>query len=146
MASTLIGGSIREAITGKRNPVMERGPKRLRFASYNSRGFNQEKAAFVHELMNEHCDVLLLQEHWRFDEDIPSMGAMIGDVNVYGSSGMPSDRLVLGRPYGGCAVVVKKSLQCCVEPLACCNGRLFSFILKFSDGVKSSHPLYIHAY
>ena len=123
---------------------MDRRRKRLRFASYNSRGFNKEKAAFIHELMSEHCDILLLQEHWRFEEDIPSMSAMIGDVNVFGTSGMPSDRLVLGRPYGGCAVVVNKTLQCRVEPLQCSNRRLFSFILTLSDETKLlMHSIYM---
>ena len=64
------------------------------------------------------------------------MAVQIGDVNVYGVSGMPNDRLVQGRRYGGCAVVVRASLKCNIEPIRGDNRRLFSFIICLPCGSK----------
>ncbi|ELU10734.1 hypothetical protein CAPTEDRAFT_204263 [Capitella teleta] len=67
---------------------------------------DEQKADYVCELMTKDgVDILLIQEHLLFDEDIPSMACMIEDVNVYGVTGMPENRLVSGRRYGDCAVV-----------------------------------------
>lgn len=64
-----------------------------------------------------------------FDDDIPLMARLIGDVNVYGVSGMPDNHLVAGRRFGGCAVVVTTRLKCLIEPIASVNRRLFSFVI-----------------
>ena len=41
--------------------------------------------------------------------------------SVHGVSGMPSNQLIHGRPYGGCAIAFKRSLNAKVTPLATIN-------------------------
>ncbi|ELU11728.1 hypothetical protein CAPTEDRAFT_198598 [Capitella teleta] len=91
-----------------------------------------QKADYVCELMTKHgVDILLIQEHWLFDGDIPSMARMIGDVNAYGVSEMPENKLVSGRRYGGWAVVVSSRLKCVTQPIVSANRRLFSFSITY---------------
>ncbi|ELU14618.1 hypothetical protein CAPTEDRAFT_211054 [Capitella teleta] len=42
----------------------------------------------------------------------------IGDVNFTGVSGMDPDELLIGRPYGGCAISVKSSMKCKFVPIS----------------------------
>jgi hypothetical protein len=58
------------------------------------------------------CDVLLLQEHWYSESELQRIADSIGDVLVCGVSPMPEHELLMGRPYGGCALVMKRSMNC----------------------------------
>jgi hypothetical protein len=44
-------------------------------ATYNCRGYNQFKEAFVRQLLSE-CNVLCLQEHWLSEAQIPILSAI----------------------------------------------------------------------
>ena len=107
---------------------------RLSFASYNCRGINDQKVDYVRELMNVH-DVLFIQEHWRLDEGLSLLERQLQVANVFGKSGMDATCMLTGRPFGGCAVLVKKTLQCTVSPIDTNNRRLFSCILRFPNDI-----------
>ena len=49
-------------------------------------------------------------------------------VNV---GGMESTSLVLGRPYGGCSILFRKSVMPCITPLASCSERFCELQLMF---------------
>ena len=106
----------------------------LSFASYNCRGINDHKVDYIRELMNEH-DVLFIQEHWRLDEGLSLLECQLQVANVFGKSGMDATRMLTGRPFGGCAVYVKKTLHCTVSPVDTNSRRLFSCILRFPNDV-----------
>ncbi len=78
----------------------------LRLISYNCRGWNSGHLA-VNDLLKT-CDICLIQEHWLQHVQLNL------NVNIYfmsvGISGMDSSRLLLGRPFGGCAILFRKSL------------------------------------
>ena len=79
------------------------------------------------------CDILLVQEHWLLDCDIGEFTQFIDDVNVHGVSGMDNDVLLTGRPYGGCAIVYRKSLNCSVTPIICKSRRVCAVMLNFNS-------------
>ena len=113
--------------------MAERSLDRLRLASYNCRGVNAMKIDYISELMTD-CEILCLQEHWLLDEGLTLMEHQLKTIHVFGKSGMDAKRLLVGRPFGGCAVLVKKSLQCTVSPVDTSSRRLFSCIFHFPNG------------
>jgi hypothetical protein len=72
-----------------------------------------------------------LQEHWGFADQLPSLEKQIGGIHVFGKSGMDETQHLMGRPHGGCAVVVRHSLKCVVQPIDSPCKRLFSCIVRF---------------
>ena len=73
------------------------------------------------------CDILLIQEHWLFQDDIVTLVNNIDNVSGYGVSGMDHNVLL----YGGCAIIVNNSLPGQFEPLHI-NSRCHGGILKLS--------------
>ena len=76
----------------------------LRIATYNSRGHGVDRISYIQSLML-HNDVVLIQEHWYNDANINQLESLISGISVIGISGMKEDELLIGRPYGGCAIL-----------------------------------------
>jgi len=45
-------------------------------------------------------DILFLQEHWYFDNEINSLESSVGNILVFGISGMDNDEILIGRSHG----------------------------------------------
>lgn len=88
----------------------------LSIVSYNSQSLGAGRVEYISELVTKH-DFTFLQEHWLLNAQIPSIESKIPNVSVHGVSGMPDAELLHGRPYGGCAILWKKSLSCKVSPV-----------------------------
>jgi exonuclease III len=84
----------------------------------------------------ENCDIMLVQEHWLLDCDVGEFTKFINDVNVHGISGMDNNVLLTGRPFGGCAIVYRKSLNCSVTPILCKSRRVCAAMLNFNSMTK----------
>lgn len=85
-------------------------PLRLITYTYKYRSWNN-RSSFVADLLPS-CDIILIQEHWLFCENLHALN--ISDQFVYTAiSGMDSNNLQTGRPFGGCTV----SLYSTVSPL-----------------------------
>ena len=106
----------------------------LRLCTYNSRGAAADRIAYINRLL-QNCDVLLIQEHWLYQDDLHKLCAD-ADHLVTGVSAMDAGQLRLGRPHGGCAVLYKKSLNCTVSPLETKSRRLHACILTLSSGLQ----------
>ena len=78
----------------------------------------------------ENSDVVFLQEHWLFPSDLPSLNNIHPDFISFGVSAMdPSTMLMSGRPYGGVAVLWRKSLTHLVKPLTYDDDRILGLEL-----------------
>ena len=104
----------------------------LTLCTFNCRGHRQDKIDYVKKIMTS-CDVLFLQEHWLFTENVPFFVEKIGNVNVHATSGMDETQLLIGRPYGGCAILWKKSLNCVFSPIDTGNKRIVAGALSFHN-------------
>ena len=91
--------------------------------SYNCRGLNPAKICYVKELLDQ-CDILLVQEHWQLDNGISRLQSTFSDHYVFATCGVVQDELLLGRPYGGCAILVNKRIQCTVKHIVTDCSRL----------------------
>jgi hypothetical protein len=100
--------------------------------SLNCRGFNATKEIYINHLLNQ-CDILFLQDHWLSEKQLH----VIGDVNsefIYAAvSGFGNDAVLTGRPFGGCAILLRKSLAISFKQLECESRRLLAILLEFND-------------
>jgi hypothetical protein len=101
----------------------------IRIASYNCRGAFGASLLFINYLVSQ-CDVLLIQEHWGLTDQMRDLESRLDNARVYGKSGMDESQPLVGRPHGGCAVIVRKDLKCSVEPVTTMNKRLFSCLIR----------------
>jgi len=116
------------------NPLKMAGS--LRICSWNSRGHAADRLAHVDELM-QCCDVLLVQEHWLFDFELHKLTTNSAfDLAVYGVSGMDAHKPLVGRPFGGCAIIHKTELRCTVTPICVDSRRLFACIIDIPECCK----------
>ena len=81
---------------------------KLRVCSYNCKNI-QTSIGIVQDLCSHH-DVILLQEHWLCKDDLSSLAIIHTDFAGHGISAMENDKLLTGRPYGGVAILWRKSL------------------------------------
>ena len=108
------------------NPIKQ---TELKICSFNMHGFNNG-VSMTNLLCNNH-DLIFLQEHWLIADDLSKLNSINSNFCSFGLSSMnhkiASDILV-GRPFGGVAVLWKKSLSCRIKILDCdyANGRYFS--------------------
>ena len=118
----------------------------VRFASYNSTGFNQLQLANVVQhnsyfyRLASSSDVLFIQEHWLTDTQLPRLLSLLPDFAGTGISGIDESASVLkGRPYGGCAILWRDSFAHFMTPctLKCLSRRLCGCTMKFDNEVLS---------
>jgi len=64
----------------------------------------------MHKLL-QNVDILLVQEHWLYENNIISMVSSMNDVQFHGTPSMNPNVLQTGRPHGGCAFVYTKNLK-----------------------------------
>ena len=83
---------------------------------YNSRGYGPNKLEYILSLMSK-CDILFLQEHWYFDNEINSIESSVGNIQVFGISDMDNDEILICSPYGGCAILINNSIKCKFDPI-----------------------------
>ena len=103
--------------------------RNLTFCTYNCRGHRPDRIEYIKRIMHS-CDILFLQEHWLFTQNVLSFADRVGSVNIHATSGMNESELLLGRPYGGYAFVWKKSLNCIFAPVESGNKRIVAGILS----------------
>ena len=81
-----------------------------KFVSFNCRGFQSSEDDV--QLLAMQADVLMVQEHWLRPEQFPALGRIGDGEFVYTAvSTMKSGEDCPGRPYGGVAMLWKRTLQ-----------------------------------
>ena len=100
----------------------------LRLVSFNCRGWYNGRST-VADLLDSH-DICLIQEHWLFNDQLNQLNFNLNFLSV-GVSGMDSSILLHGRPFGGCAMLFRKSLISSVTMLST-NAKRFCAV-RLSD-------------
>ena len=88
----------------------------LNIVSYNSNGLGAGRAAFIQSLIDTN-DFVLLQEHWLHESSFDTFKSKLNGCCMHAISGMNESELLTGRPFGGCAILWKDTLQICVKPI-----------------------------
>ena len=100
--------------------------------TYNCCGFNGIKASYIKHLLQD-SDVIFLQDIWLIDQHPFRLNDAFPDCNVFSRSGVENLSIAQGRPYGGCAIVLKKSLTCKLTPIETISNRIVCVLMKLSD-------------
>jgi exonuclease III len=83
----------------------------LRIATFNMHGFNNSWHYLQH--LSKSCDIIFIQEHWLANSKLHYLDSINDEFIMHAKSGMDAasdDRILTGRPYGGVAVMWRKSL------------------------------------
>lgn len=95
----------------------------FRISSYNCKSAKRNAGGIAR--LCENSDIVLLQEHWLFPSDLPSLNNIHNDFVAYGISSIdPSQGLILGRPFGGVAVLWRNNLSPFVRPISFNDDRI----------------------
>ena len=104
----------------------------LNIISYNMKGHAIDRASYVKSLLNV-SDFVFVQEHWYLNSEITEFCNYFSHSHVVAVSGVDDDELLLGRPYGGCAILYKDSLAGKVHPVQSASRRLVSVIVTLES-------------
>ena len=108
----------------------------LKSISFNMHGYRQGKT-FLESLLNHsNVDVVFIQEHWLSNNQLCKLTNIHDNYVGFATSAM-EDRLnndvLFGRPFGGVATLIKKSLitrvNCVLEDERCIILKLGSFLI-----------------
>jgi len=86
----------------------------LSIVSYNCRGFNSAKSEYINNLLLNY-DILFLQEHWLSDNQLSDLNLLNVKFLSHAVCGFDNKEVLLGRPYGGCAILWRSDLRARVE-------------------------------
>ena len=126
----------------------------VRIISYNCRGW-KSGSDFVQHLLND-CDICMIQEHWLFYEQLQSLH-INDEFSSVAVSGMISTEFIAGRPFGGCAILYRKSLSKSISAIKTGSTRFCAISFTHSSisilmicvylptnyGTSQSHNLYL---
>ncbi len=105
----------------------------LSICSFNCRSFKCN-AAVVSDLCNSY-DIVLLQEHWLLPHELPVLNTFNSSVVSHAISAVDiGSNVLIGRPYGGTAILYNKRIANSVVHIANNNHRVLSVILETEVG------------
>ena len=105
----------------------------LKCCTFNCRGWKNGKLSLQNYINS--LDFCFIQEHWLFDDHLNDVREICSDFLSVGVSGMNSDTLRCGRPYGGCSILYRKSLSSCISLLQSNSDRFCGIRLCDSSGL-----------
>jgi len=102
--------------------------------SYNCRGFNTSKEAYIRSLLLNSA-VLFLQEHWLSENQLQLLDNIDDCFLCAGVSGFDNSDVLRGRPYGGCAIFWKSNIFSSVNVISLSSRRICAIRIS-SDNFK----------
>ena len=104
----------------------------IKICSYNMHGF-KNGVSTVQDLCLKY-DIILLQEHWLLKGNLNKIGDINENFQAFSLSSMndkAATAILVGRPFGGVAVLFRKTLSNCIKIVESddAEGRFFSFKL-----------------
>lgn len=98
--------------------------------------FNCKSAKRSSECIVDLCksaDIIALQETWLMPHELPTLGNLDKDFCATSKSAMDPGILLRGRPYGGVAILWRKSVFPCVSVITCRSVRLVAIKVDLCD-------------
>ncbi len=110
---------------------------KLNISSLNCEGLKRSSDYIKDYLSTHSTDILCLQETWLVDQNLCNLGNIHCDYLFHGKSGVDSNvDIIRGRPYGGVALLYKKSIAKNVTSVSIDNSRLCGIMLHASTNFK----------
>ena len=105
---------------------------KLSIVTYNSQGHGPGRLEYISSLTRK-FDFVLIQEHWLFNDGLRIFERDINECCCHGVSGMNENELLIGRPYGGVAILWKNSLTARVTPVNVDSKRMCAVIVEHAN-------------
>ena len=105
----------------------------LRCCSFNCRGWNSGYRTLSNII--DSLDLCCIQEHWLLSDQLCLVNEISSDFISVGVSGVDHGTFLVGRPYGGCSILYRKSLMPFITPLVSCSNRFCAVKLCDSSGL-----------
>ena len=102
----------------------------LQCLTFNCRGWTSGKQT-LHNLIG-FLDLCFIQEHWLLHDQLYEFHPDFHSISL---SGVDNSVFLHGRPYGGCAILYRKSLCSSITPLFCDSDRFCAIKLYDSCGI-----------
>ena len=102
--------------------------------SFNPTGLGLTKTDYINDLLTHHkVDILFLQETWLSKGTMNRLNNINADYNCSGVSGMDETQLLSGRPYGGLAILWRKSISQHIKQVKHPSKRIMAMTLCYND-------------
>lgn len=105
----------------------------MKIASWNCQGLKSSSEWLRNVLLPNNYDLILLQETWLFSHETKPFQNLPNYDFIHVSS-MPTHKTGKGRPYGGTAIVFKKSIAHLVTPCSLSDPRIISISVQTDQG------------
>ena len=115
--------------------------KKLSCTSFNCKGFKVRNYAYVNKLFSQ-TDILFLQEHWLHSFEFNNFSRILPGSQFVAKSSMCDDNIIVGRPFGGVAIIWKHDCPFKIERIDTCSPRLVA-VRAYNDYV---NVLFINTY
>lgn len=107
--------------------------KKLTISSFNCRSVKSSLGEIVK--LCENSDFLLLQEHWLLPHELNMLNSIHPDYLAFSTSAVDlSEGILVGRPYGGTAILYKKCFLPIISPVESHDSRVVAAMLKSNIG------------
>jgi len=117
----------------------------LRMCTFNCRSV-KSSICEVKKLCNRH-DLVLLQEHWLLPHDLNTLNDIHPEFLSVGLSAVDTSKdILVGRPYGGTAILYKKSFAASIKIVNTSDPRLCAIEILTSDGPLLILSVYMPTY
>ena len=104
----------------------------LTFTSYNSQGHGAGRFEYIQKLVNNY-DFVFVQEHWLLNKQCNYFDTKIQGVKSLCISGMNDSVFLQGRPFGGCAILWKDSINANITPINVSCNRVCALSLEYDN-------------
>lgn len=112
---------------------MELHNNNLQLCTFNCRSV-KSSVYEIHNLCTNY-DLILLQEHWLLPNELDLLNSIHPDFLALGQSAVDmSQGVLIGRPYGGTAILYKKSLNKFITRIQSSDPRIMAVILQTKIG------------
>ena len=109
----------------------------MKIVSYNCSGLYGNRMDYVKEFLNdEKPEIMLIQETWLVKKNMDVLHNVHDAYLCTGKSGVPDDHMLMGRPFGGVAILWHKSLAGCIEVIPVKSLRINAVLLTLAHGSK----------
>ena len=124
-----------KAILFKFNSETKTSKHSINICTYNCENVKTSVESIHNVLCDSvNCDVILLQEHWLYPDDLHFLSTVHDDFNGFGVTPMSIDnKLLSGRPFGGVGFLWRKQLSNLCKPVLYDDPRVLGLEIQSSD-------------
>jgi len=99
-------------------------------------GKNTTKHFVIGSWNLQNVDVLIIQEHWYYENDLNSLVPSMDDIYIHWMSRMDPNNLLYGRPYDDCTILYIKHPKRKFTPVNVGSNRCCVVVMEFPDLTK----------